>query len=75
MRGEETIRYTNNSPDTLRYVWIQLDQNVSGPNSRLAAMAPPARMPPEPGFAAGYTLERVNVLRAARPGASRRRPR
>ena len=25
--GRETIRYTNNSPETLRYVWIQLDQN------------------------------------------------
>jgi hypothetical protein len=22
VRGEETIRYTNNSPDTLRYVWL-----------------------------------------------------
>jgi len=22
-----TIRYTNNSPDTLRYLWLQLDQN------------------------------------------------
>lgn len=69
VRGEETIHYTNNSPDTLDYVWIQLDQNVSGPNSRLAAVAPPSRMAPEAGFQAGYTLERVNVLRAARQGA------
>jgi hypothetical protein len=26
--GEETITYTNNSPDNLEYLWIQLDQNV-----------------------------------------------
>ena len=26
--GEETITYTNNSPDILEYLWIQLDQNV-----------------------------------------------
>ncbi len=26
--GEETINYTNNSPDNLKYLWIQLDQNV-----------------------------------------------
>ena len=26
--GSETITYTNNSPDNLRYVWLQLDQNV-----------------------------------------------
>ncbi|MDH5622041.1 MAG: aminopeptidase, partial [Gammaproteobacteria bacterium] len=25
--ASETVRYTNNSPDTLRYLWIQLDQN------------------------------------------------
>lgn len=25
--ASETIKYTNNSPDTLRYIWIQLDQN------------------------------------------------
>jgi len=26
--GEETITYHNNSPDVLRYLWVQLDQNV-----------------------------------------------
>ena len=26
--GSETITYTNNSPDALHYVWLQLDQNV-----------------------------------------------
>ena len=25
--GSETITYTNNSPDTLKYLWLQLDQN------------------------------------------------
>ncbi len=25
--GEETITYTNNSPDVLQYLWLQLDQN------------------------------------------------
>jgi hypothetical protein len=25
--GEETITYTNNSPDVLEYLWVQLDQN------------------------------------------------
>ncbi len=25
--GEETITYTNNSPDQLSYLWVQLDQN------------------------------------------------
>ncbi len=26
--GEETISYTNNSPDSLGYLWLQLDQNI-----------------------------------------------
>ena len=26
--GEETISYTNNSPDVLAYLWVQLDQNI-----------------------------------------------
>jgi len=25
--GSETVTYTNNSPDPLRYIWLQLDQN------------------------------------------------
>jgi hypothetical protein len=31
--GKETITYTNNSPDALSYLWIQLDQNVRAKNS------------------------------------------
>lgn len=28
LEGKETITYTNNSPDYLSYLWIQLDQNL-----------------------------------------------
>jgi len=31
--GEEVITYTNNSPDNLEYLWIQLDQNVRAKDS------------------------------------------
>jgi len=31
--GEETITYTNNSPDALEYLWVQLDQNIRAKNS------------------------------------------
>ncbi|MBC7454716.1 MAG: aminopeptidase, partial [Massilia sp.] len=31
--GSETITYHNNSPDTLTYLWLQLDQNVFRPDS------------------------------------------
>lgn len=28
LTGQESIRYQNNSPDTLSYLWLQLDQNI-----------------------------------------------
>ena len=31
--GTETIKYHNNSPDKLEYLWIQLDQNKRAQNS------------------------------------------
>jgi aminopeptidase N len=31
--GKETITYTNNSPDELTYLWVQLDQNMRAPES------------------------------------------
>ena len=33
LEGNETITYTNNSPDVLNYLWVQLDQNVRAKNS------------------------------------------
>jgi hypothetical protein len=32
--GEETITYTNNSPDALEFLWLQLDQNVHAKDSK-----------------------------------------
>ena len=31
--GRETITYHNNSPDTLSYLWVQLDANIFAPDS------------------------------------------
>ena len=33
IQGFETITYTNNSPDDLNYLWVQLDQNVRAKDS------------------------------------------
>ncbi len=42
LTGSETITYTNNSHDHLKYLWLQLDGNIFQPNSDavLAASAP-----------------------------------
>lgn len=35
--GDVTITYTNNSPDELDYLWLQLDQNIFADSSRSVA--------------------------------------
>ena len=34
LSGSETVTYYNNSPDTLDYLWVQLDQNQAAKNSQ-----------------------------------------
>ncbi|MBJ6369648.1 M1 family metallopeptidase [Snuella sedimenti] len=34
LSGYETITYTNNSPDNLKYLWVQLDQNKRAKDSK-----------------------------------------
>ena len=34
IKGSEVITYYNNSPDTLEYLWVQLDQNQAAKNSQ-----------------------------------------
>jgi hypothetical protein len=38
--GDVTITYTNNSPDKLDYVWLQLDQNIFEATSRAVSSTP-----------------------------------
>ena len=42
LNGSETITYTNNSPDQLAYLWVQLDPNLFSPESHavLTALSP-----------------------------------
>jgi hypothetical protein len=34
LSGSETVTYHNNSPDSLEYLWVQLDQNQASKNSQ-----------------------------------------
>ncbi len=63
--GVETIRYSNNSPDTLTYLWLQLDQNIYRPDSRGAAVDPADARASGAGFVGGYTLEYLRTARRA----------
>ncbi len=61
--GRETIRYTNHSPDTLRYVWLQLDQNLFRDDSRGALLNPPDARFAARGFKGGFVLDSVAAVR------------
>jgi hypothetical protein len=40
LKGSETVIYYNNSPETLKYLWLQLDQNIFAANSMTNVTAP-----------------------------------
>src|SRR5213593_1908994 len=69
--GSETLRYTNNSPDTLRYLWLQLEQNIYKANSRGAALNPTDARFAGRGFEGGYTIDYVRAVRRAGQAAGR----
>ncbi len=43
--GNETITYHNNSDDTLKYLWVQLDQNVRAKDSKTPDITPNSKVP------------------------------
>ncbi|HXM37586.1 MAG TPA: M1 family metallopeptidase [Gemmatimonadales bacterium] len=61
--GRETIRYANNSPDTLHYLWLQLDQNLFRDDSRGAVLTPPDARFAARGFRGGFVLDGVRAVR------------
>jgi hypothetical protein len=57
--GEERIRYSNNSPDTLRYLWLQLDQNLFKSTSRGSRLFDQDSRFGTGGAEGGFTLTKV----------------
>jgi len=39
LSGAETITYSNNSPDVLKYLWLQVDQNINSADNNTAKTA------------------------------------
>src|SRR5215210_5339309 len=56
LSASESIRYTNNSPDTLRFVWLQLDQNLFRPGSKGPAVFAAESRWGVRGFQGGYRI-------------------
>jgi len=61
IRGTVSIRYTNNSPDTLHFVWLQLDQNLYRASSKGSAMFPAESRWGVRGFQGGYEITGLQV--------------
>ncbi len=57
--GEDQITYTNNSPDNLSYVWLQLDQNRFNDSSRSALTSSPSFN--RKNFDGGYNIKSVKI--------------
>ena len=75
--GNETIIYTNNSPDILNYLWLQLDQNVRAKNSHAQltttsninnkmSFGSIKRMHDKMNFDGGFNLETITDLYGAK---------
>ncbi|HEX7049898.1 MAG TPA: M1 family aminopeptidase [Longimicrobiales bacterium] len=54
--GSETVRYHNNSPHTLRFVWLQVDQNLYRPGSRGSFVSPAESRWGARGFEGGMEI-------------------
>ena len=70
LSGFETITYTNNSPDVLKYLWVQLDQNMRAKDSKTpliegSGVRPAAQISSyandymSDGFDGGFNIEEV----------------
>lgn len=62
--GQVTITYTNQSPDGLDFIWLQLDQNQFNSNSRGAKATPlNGGRYGNTGFSGGYAISEVKATR------------
>ncbi|MDO3629038.1 M1 family metallopeptidase [Mucilaginibacter sp. BT774] len=66
VKGDVSINYTNNSPDTMNYLWLQLDQNLFRNDSRGTAVTPAGDRFDSNGFKGGYNIGKVSVVYAGK---------
>jgi len=75
LTGSLRMRYTNNSPDTLRFIWMQVEQNAFKDKSLNSYVFPPNSRFGARGFEGGDVIERFDqVLNGNRRVALKRRP-
>ena len=66
LHGEMTLKYTNNSPDTLRFVWFQVEQNAFKNGSLNSYVFQPDSRFGARNFEGGDIIEHFNQVSAAK---------
>ena len=68
LTGQLRLRYTNNSPDTLRFVWLQVEQNAFEDTSLNARVFPQASRFGSRAFEGGDVIDHFDLVRAGAGG-------
>ena len=71
LRGQLVLKYTNNSPDTLHFLWLQTEQNAFRNNSLNSFIFPQDSRFGARGFEGGDVFEKLDQLTG--PAASPKR--
>jgi len=73
LHGQLTLRYTNNSPDTLHYIWLQTEQNAFKNNSLNSFIFPAESRFGAKNFEGGDVIEHLDQLLAGAAKSAARR--
>ncbi len=66
LTGQMTLKYTNNSPDTLRFVWMQVEQNAFKSGSLNSYVFPPDSRFGARNFEGGDVIDHFNEVTAGK---------
>jgi len=69
VRGEMRLRYTNHSPDSLRFIWVQTEQNAFKSGSLNSYYFPAGSRFGARGFEGGDVIEKFEQVRGTRSTA------
>jgi hypothetical protein len=69
VRGEMRLRYTNHSPDTLHFIWVQTEQNAFKTGSLNSYYFPAGSRFGARGFEGGDVIEKFEQVRGTRSTA------
>ena len=73
LTGTEIIRYTNNSPDTLGFLWLQLDQNLFRPGSTGSLLFAAESRFGGAGFEGGFEIDSISQCTVSSPKEAQRK--